>query len=244
MANILLIETSTRPCSVALSRDFAIEFRRSTLDGPAHASVLGQYVEEAMQYARQHDCMPDAVAVSAGPGSYTGLRIGVSEAKGLCFGLGRPLIAVPTLETMVCHVMFSPRYAALADDDNALFCPMIDARRMEVYTALYDRSLAPVRPVGAVVVDGGFLRDVLEERPVILFGDGAAKCRDVIRHPNARFVDDVVPMADDMLALAVRAYRDGRFEDVAYYTPYYLKDFVASTPRDLLSDLGSRAATS
>ena len=239
MASILLIETSTRPCSVALSRDFAIEFRRSTLDGPAHASVLGSYVEEAMQYAREHGFVPDAVAVSAGPGSYTGLRIGVSEAKGLCFGLGKPLIAVPTLEAMVCRVMFAPALAEAADNEATLFCPMIDARRMEVYTALYDRALNEVRPVGAVVVDADFLHDVLEERPVLFFGDGAAKCRDVIRHPNARFVDGIVPMADDMLALAVKAYRAGRFEDVAYYTPYYLKEFVASTPRDLLKELSA-----
>ena len=239
MASILLIETSTRPCSVALSRDFTIEFRRSTLDGPAHASVLGSYVEEAMQYAREHGCEPDAVAVSAGPGSYTGLRIGVSEAKGLCFGLGKPLIAVPTLEAMVCRVMFAPPLAEAADDEATLFCPMIDARRMEVYTALYDRALNEVRPVGAVVVDADFLHDVLEQRPVLFFGDGAAKCRDVIRHPNARFVDGIVPMADDMLALAVKAYRAGRFEDVAYYTPYYLKEFVASTPRDLLKELSA-----
>lgn len=239
MASILLIETSTRPCSVALSRDFAIEFRRETLDGPSHASVLGQYVEEAMQYARAHGFEPDAVAVSGGPGSYTGLRIGVSEAKGLCFGLGKPLIAVPTLQAMVCRVMFAPRYAAIAEEEGTLFCPMIDARRMEVYTALYDRALTEVRPTRAEVVDEGFLADVLAERRILFFGDGAAKCRDVIRHPNAQFIDDIVPLAEDMLALAIKAYNAGRFEDVAYYTPYYLKEFVASKPRDLLKDLGS-----
>jgi tRNA threonylcarbamoyladenosine biosynthesis protein TsaB len=232
MANILLIETSTRACSAALSNDFAIVCQRASLEGPNHASLLGVYVEDMMTYAREHDLTVDAVAVSSGPGSYTGLRIGVSEAKGLCFGLGKPLIAVGTLQTMCCHVMFSDA----EQPDDALFCPMIDARRMEVYTALYDRSLREVSPIAPKVIDSESFRDVLDERPVLFFGDGAEKCADVIRHPNARFIPGVRPLATDMLAPAVKAFNEGRFEDVAYFVPFYLKEFVASKPKNLLAE--------
>ncbi len=233
MANILLIETSTRACSAALSHDFAIVCQRASLEGPNHASLLGVYVEEMMTYAREHDLTVDAVAVSSGPGSYTGLRIGVSEAKGLCFGLGKPLISVGTLQTMCCHVMFSDA----EQPDDALFCPMIDARRMEVYTALYDRSLREVSPIAPKVIDSESFRDVLDQRPVLFFGDGAEKCVDVIRHPNARFISNVRPLATDMLAPAVKAFNEGRFEDVAYFVPFYLKEFVASKPKDLLREV-------
>ncbi len=225
MANILMIETSTRPCSVALSQDFNVEWHEETLEGPNHASVLGIYVEHAIQYAREQSMMPDAVAVSAGPGSYTGLRIGVSEAKGLAFGLGVPLIAVSTLETMVSTVMF------LHDlPEDALFCPMIDARRMEVYTALYDRALHPVEPVGARVLDEHSYDEVLRDREIWFFGDGADKCRDLFNHPRMHYIPGIRPMAREMLALAYKAFRNGDFADTAYFTPYYLKDFVATKP--------------
>lgn len=225
MANILLIETSTRPCSVALSQDFNIEWHEETLEGPNHASVLGVYVEHAMQYAREHQMMPDAVAVSAGPGSYTGLRIGVSEAKGLAFGLGVPLIAVSTLETMVSTVMFMNDLP-----EDALYCPMIDARRMEVYTALYDRALNPVEPVGAKIIGADSYDGALKEHEIWFFGDGADKCRDVLRNPRMHFIPGIRPMAREMLALACKAYRNGDFADTAYFTPFYLKDFVATKP--------------
>lgn len=232
--NILSIETSTTACSVALSHDFNCEFVRETLEGPNHASALGVFVNEAMQYAREHDILPDAIAVSAGPGSYTGLRIGVSEAKGLAFGLNKPLIAVPTLKAMCCQVMFRPDVEMA---DGALYCPMIDARRMEVYTALYDQALGEVRPVSAQVIDADFLSDVLDQREVWFFGDGADKCQQVITHPNAHFVTGVRVLARDMMALAIKAFNAGRFEDTAYFTPFYLKDFVASKPKDLLQSL-------
>jgi tRNA threonylcarbamoyladenosine biosynthesis protein TsaB len=233
MANILFIETSTRACSAALSQDFAIVHHRESLEGPNHASLLGVYVEEMMTYAREHDLTVDAVAVSSGPGSYTGLRIGVSEAKGLCFGLGKPLISVGTLLTMCCHVMF----ADAEQPDDALYCPMIDARRMEVYTALYDRSLREISPIAPRVIDADSFHDVLDQRPVLFFGDGADKCREVIQHPNAHFIPDVRPLATDMLAPAVKAFNEDRFEDVAYFVPFYLKEFVASKPKDLLHEL-------
>lgn len=237
MPNLLLIETSTKACSVALSQDFNIEFNRETLDGPNHASSLGQFVEEVMQYAREHGMMPDAIAVSAGPGSYTGLRIGVSEAKGLAFGLNVPLIAVSTLEAMCCQVMFSPMYADEDMSDGRLFCPMIDARRMEVYTGLYNAALQEVEPVQAAVVDSDCWREHLEKGPIYFFGDGAEKCTEVIQHPNAHFIPGIRVLAKDMLALALKAYNQQKFVDTAYFTPFYLKEFVASKPKNLLDTL-------
>lgn len=234
MANILMIETSTKACSVALSHEFDIAMSRETLEGPSHASQLGVFVEEAMDYARKNDMMPDAIAVSAGPGSYTGLRIGVSEAKGLAFGLQKPLIAIPTLKAMCCQVMF---HKDVEMEDGALYCPMIDARRMEVYTALYDQALGEIRPASAEVIDADFLKDVLDEHVVYFFGDGAEKCQEVITHPNARFVKDIRVIARDMLALCVQAFNRQQFADVAYFTPFYLKEFQASKPKDLLASL-------
>lgn len=234
MANLLLIETSAKACSVALSCDFNIEFKRETSEGPNHAAILGQFVEETMQYAREHELMPHAVAVSAGPGSYTGLRIGVSEAKGLAFGLNIPLIGVSTLQAMCCQVMFCPILEEGMPADG-YYCPMIDARRMEVYTALYDASLREVRPVSAQVIDADFLRSELDQHPIYFFGDGADKCQDIIKHPNAHFIPNIHVRATDLMALAVKAFNAGKFDDTAYFVPFYLKEFVASKPKDLLA---------
>lgn len=238
MANILMIETSGKACSVALSRDFDIEFSRETFEGPNHASVLGKFVEETMEYARKNGLMPDAIAVSAGPGSYTGLRIGVSEAKGLAFGLQKPMIAIPTLKAMCCQVMFRSDFMM---DEGALYCPMIDARRMEVYCALYDQALGEVRPASAEVVDEQFLHDVLDQHVVYFFGDGADKCQSVLTHPNARFVKEIRILARDMMALSVQAFNRGQFVDTAYFTPFYLKEFQASKPKDILASLSQSA---
>ncbi|MCH5328179.1 MAG: tRNA (adenosine(37)-N6)-threonylcarbamoyltransferase complex dimerization subunit type 1 TsaB [Coprobacter sp.] len=226
MPCILNIETSTTVCSVALTCDGQVVFRRENFEGPSHASVLGGYVQEALEMARMRDIAPDAVAVSCGPGSYTGLRIGVSEAKGLCFGGDMPLIAVPTLEVMTCGVMFREMY-----DEDTLFCPMIDARRMEVYSAVYNMALQPVKPVSAEIIDENSYGDILDRHTVCFFGNGSGKCREVLKHPNARFIDNVHPLAADMLALAERAFRRGEFQDVAYFEPFYLKEFVATKPK-------------
>ena len=232
MANIILIETSTKACSVSLCKDFNIEFHEEELDGPNHASSLGLFVERVMEHARQNDMMPDAVAVSAGPGSYTGLRIGVSEAKGLAFGLNVPLIAVDTLKTMCCHIMFAHDI-----EDDALYCPMIDARRMEVYTALYDRALGTVKPVSAEIISEDFLKEELDQHPIYFFGDGSEKCEEIIKHKNAHFIHNVRAMASDMMALAIQAYNRNDFVDVAYFTPFYLKEFVAKMPNNPLDEL-------
>lgn len=220
MANILLIETSAKACSVSLCKDFNIEFHEEELEGPNHAACLGLFVERVMEHSRQNDMMPDAVAVSEGPGSYTGLRIGVSEAKGLCFGMNLPLIAVSTLKTMCCHIMFSQEI-----EDDAYYCPMIDARRMEVYTALYDRALKEVKPVSAEIITEDFLKEELENHPIYFFGDGSEKCSDIIKHRNAHFINGVRAMASDMMALAIQAYNRQDFVDVAYFTPFYLKEW-------------------
>lgn len=233
--NILLIETSAKACSVALSQDFNIEFKRETLEGPNHASVLGLFVEDAIKYARENEMMPDAVAVSAGPGSYTGLRIGVSEAKGIAFGLNIPLIGISTLEALCCHVMFSPILEE-GMPENGYYCPMIDARRMEVYTALYDNALKEARPVKAEIIDDTFLKEELEDHPIYFFGDGADKCQDVIKHPNAHFIPNIRPMASDLMALAIKRFKQGAFDDTAYFVPFYLKDFVAALPKNPFED--------
>lgn len=235
--NAILIETSAKACSVALSCDFNIEFSRETHEGPNHASVLGPFVEETMSFAREHGMMPDAVAVSAGPGSYTGLRIGVSEAKGLAFGLGIPLIGISTLQALCCHVMFCPILEE-GMPEGGLYCPMVDARRMEVYTALYDAALNEVRQPSAEIVDENFLADMLDKHQIYFFGDGADKCQEVIKHPNAHFITGIHPMASDMMALAIKAYNQGKFDDTAYFTPFYLKNFVATKSRNLLESLG------
>lgn len=230
MSCILHIETSTNVCSVAVSEDGKVIFDKADRTGNNHAEALGSFVDEAMSFADSHAIPLDAVAVSSGPGSYTGLRIGVSMAKGVCYALNLPLLSVPTLELMCVPVLL--RNEEIEDD--ALLCPMIDARRMEVYAALYDRALKPVRGIQADVVDADTYRQWLEDRPVYFFGNGAAKCMDTINHPNANLIEGIEPVAKWMMPLAERKMLNDIHEDVAYFVPYYLKDFVAKQPKDLL----------
>ena len=229
MSCILHIETSTDVCSVAVSQDGASIFSKEDFKGPSHATELGVFVDEALSFADSHAIPVDAVAVSCGPGSYTGLRIGVSMAKGICYGRSIPLIGIPTLEVMCVPVLL---YRDLPED--ALLCPMIDARRMEVYAAVYDRALRVKREIGADIVDENSYSDFLAEHPVYFFGNGAAKCKDKLQHPNARFLDDIHPLAKWMFPLAEKAMAQGKFDDVAYFEPFYLKEFVASKPKNLL----------
>ena len=230
MSCILHIETSTNVCSVAVSEDGKVIFDKADRTGNNHAEALGSFVDEAMSFADSHAIPLDAVAVSSGPGSYTGLRIGVSMAKGVCYALDLPLLPVPTLELMCVPILL--RNEEIEDD--ALLCPMIDARRMEVYAALYDRALKPVRGIQADVVDGDTYRQWLDQRPVYFFGNGAAKCMDTIAHPNAHLIEGIEPLAKWMMPLAEKKMLNDIYEDVAYFVPYYLKDFVAKTPKDLL----------
>lgn len=229
MSCILNIETSTNVCSVAVSQGGVCLFKRVDNSGPNHAVALGVFVDEALSFVDSRAIPLDAVAVSCGPGSYTGLRIGVSMAKGICYGRGLKLIAVPTLELMAVPVLLEHEL-----DDDTLLCPMLDARRMEVYAGIYDRALHEVRPVQADVVDGDTYREYLDKGKVCFFGNGACKCLDTINHPNAVLVKGIEPLAEYMFPLAEKRMAKGRFEDVAYFVPFYLKDFVAKTPKKLL----------
>lgn len=229
MSCILNIETSTDVCSVSVSQDGACIFSQEDHEGPNHAVKLGTFVDEALSFADSHAIPLDAVAVSCGPGSYTGLRIGASMAKGICFGQDLKLIAVPTLELMAVPVLLREEV-----EDGALLCPMIDARRMEVYSAVYDRALHEVRGIQADVVDTETYREYLDRGPVYFFGNGAEKCMEVINHPNARLIKGVEPLAKWMFPIAERRIAQEKYEDVAYFVPFYLKDFVAHQPKKLL----------
>lgn len=231
MSCILHIETSTRVCSVAVSQDGALLFHEEDMEGPSHAVQCGVFVDQALSFAESHAIPLDAVAISMGPGSYTGLRIGVSMAKGVCYGRGVPLIAVPTLKVQ-CVPLLLQRADEIEED--ALLIPMIDARRMEVYSAVYDRALREVRPTQADIVDAQTYLEYIERGPVYFFGDGAAKCQAVIQHPNARFIPDICPLAKYMYPLAERSFLCNEFQDVAYFEPYYLKEFVATQSKKLL----------
>ena len=231
MACILHIETSTNVCSVAVSEDGQCIFEQQERgEHGTGAERLGTMVDEAMSFTDNHAIPFDAVAVSCGPGSYTGLRIGVSMAKGICYGRDLKLLAVPTLELLCVPVLLrNPEM-----EENALLCPMLDARRMEVYAALYDRSLKVVRPVSADIVDSDTYKQWLDERPIYFFGNGAQKCADIINHPHAHFIEGIEPLAKWMQPLAEKRFLNEQFEDVAYFVPFYLKDFVAIKPKKLI----------
>ncbi len=239
MACILHIETSTNVCSVAVSEDGQCIFEQKAQgEHGAGAEQLGTMVDEALSFTDNHAIPFDAVSVSCGPGSYTGLRIGVSMAKGICYGRDLKLIAIPTLELLCVPVLLRELTAnsseLSANTPEALLCPMLDARRMEVYAALYDRGLKEVRPVSADIVDANTYKQWLDERPIYFFGNGAKKCMEAINHPNAHYIDGIEPQAKWMQPLAEKRFLNGQTEDAAYFVPFYLKDFVAIKPKKLL----------
>ena len=262
MKNIILVETSTALCSVALAQDGAITSYRESSEPKAHASLTAVFVQEVLQEQglALADC--DAVCVSMGPGSYTGLRVGVSTAKGLCFGSGKPLLAVGTLDTLtaqaveyitgqVCNdeeggqAMVIPKMTANPE----FIIPMIDARRMEVYSAVFrqdnhsgneNRQIAETASVytqitetSPAIIDSESFAEYLEQGPCLFIGDGAGKCADVIKHPNAHFCQ-CHPKASAMLAPAMKALQNGDFQDVAYFEPFYLQEFVATISKKKL----------
>lgn len=230
MSCILNIETSTDVCSVAISDNGQVVFNKEDHSGPNHAVKLGVYVDEALSFIDAHGIPLEAVAVSCGPGSYTGLRIGVSMAKGICYGRDVKLISIPTLELMAVPVLLGEHPA----EEDALIVPMLDARRMEVYAKVMDRALKEVRPIQADIVDAETYKEYLDRGTVYFFGNGAEKCMEVINHPNARLVKGIEPLAKNMAPLAEKRFVEGKFEDVAYFVPFYLKDFVAKMPKILL----------
>ena len=228
MSCIINIETSTDICSLAVSVDGECLLNKEDHGQHNHSVKLGVFVDEALSFIDDRQIPLDAVAVSCGPGSYTGLRIGVSTAKGICYGRGVKLIAVPTLELMCAPVLLGEKVT----DDNALLCPMLDARRMEVYARIFDRSLHEKRCIQADVVNGDTYREYLDCHDVYFFGNGAQKCMETINHPNAHLIEGVEPLAKNMFPLAERRIALGQYEDVAYFEPYYLKDFVATQPKN------------
>lgn len=230
MSCILHIETSTKVCSVALSQDGICLHERTDLNGPSHAQVLAGYIEEAISFADSHAIPLDAVAISKGPGSYTGLRIGVSEAKGIAYGRNAKLLSVDTLKLLTVPLLLE--YEELPED--ALFCPMIDARRMEVYCALYNRALEEIQPVQALVIDEDSFKNYLDKGPIYFIGNGADKCADTIKHHNAHFIKGIQPLAKNMIPLAEMAMARQNFEDVAYFEPFYLKEFVTTKSKKQL----------
>ena len=230
MSCILNIETSTDVCSVAVSDNGQVVFNKEDHSGPNHAVKLGVYVDEALSFIDAHGIPLEAVAVSCGPGSYTGLRIGVSMAKGICYGRDVKLISIPTLELMAVPVLIGEHPA----EEDALIVPMLDARRMEVYAKVMDRALKEVRPIQADIVDADTYKEYLDRGTVYFFGNGAEKCMEVINHPNARLVKGIEPLAKNMAPLAEKRFVEGKFEDVAYFVPFYLKDFVAKMPKKLI----------
>lgn len=221
MALLLSIETSTTVCSVALSRDSNILALEELNAGYSHAENLVSFCTEVLKKSSCTFNDLDAVAVSKGPGSYTGLRIGVSAAKGFCYALNIPLISVNTLQHMALQLSATGNYV------DALFCPMIDARRMEVYCAIYDSNNAEIKETATEIITADSFVTYLENKQVLFFGDGSAKCKDFLEsQAHATFIADIVPSAASMISLAEAKYLKKDFENTAYFEPFYLKDFL------------------
>lgn len=225
MSTILQLETATTVCSAAISRNGQTIALKEEMAPNIHAGSLTLFIQEAMRQAGLKFEDLDAIAVSKGPGSYTGLRIGVSTAKGLCYALEKPLIAVDTLQMMAAG------FLSVQEAYAGKICAMIDARRMEVFTAVFDAQLNYLEPVNAKIIDAQSYADLLAGGPVSFIGDGAAKCEAVLKQQHATFVPDNFNSAAHMSKLAFQAYEQKRFEDVAYFEPFYLKDFVLTTPK-------------
>ncbi|GAB3268038.1 tRNA (adenosine(37)-N6)-threonylcarbamoyltransferase complex dimerization subunit type 1 TsaB [Larkinella harenae] len=229
MSLILSIDTSTTVCSVALHRDGVVAASYELFTEKSSSGMLTTLVQHTVLHSGHQLADLDAIAVAKGPGSYTGLRIGVSTAKGLCFALEKPLLAIDTLAAMVHQVNgFYPQSYAL--------CPMLDARRMEVYCAVFDTEGREMMATSAQIIDEHSFTDLLAQQPVVFFGNGAAKCQKVLdHHVNAVFPQQSIhPSAKTVGQLAAIAYDQGQFEDVANFEPYYLKDFVGTKPKKLV----------
>lgn len=222
MALIINLETATTVCSVALAKDGQLLFVKEINGDYTHAENLTRFIDTVLEETGYTLKQLDAISISKGPGSYTGLRIGVSTAKGLCYSLNKPLIAINTLQhsASACSLRYGEK--------NDLFCPMIDARRMEVYCAIYDKNNRCIRATAAEIIDEQAFHELLKKQVIYFFGDGAEKCKPVLsQNPNAVFIDHLYPSAANMIGLSEQAYTQQQFEDVAYFEPFYLKDFIA-----------------
>lgn len=227
---VICIETATNLCSVALCNSSGIISLKESNDFKSHASMLTVFIEEALKEKGIVAKDLEAVAVGKGPGSYTGLRIGVSVAKGIAYGASIPLIGIETTLSMFWG-MAGKAEAITGDEENTLFCPMIDARRMEVYNAIYDLHGKKEKEISAEIIDENSFADIPESKKIIFFGDGASKCREVIKRKNIYFADDFRISASHMQKPVYQAIENRNFEDIAYFEPFYLKDFITTIPR-------------
>lgn len=231
MATILIIETSTEICSIALTVNGNVIDLMESDEGQNHARLTTLFAEQLLKRNHIIPGKLDAVAVSKGPGSYTGLRIGVSTAKGICYAAGIPLIAVGTLEAMARFVSTNAIELGFPKSDQTLYCPMIDARRMEVFSMLLDEAGCVIHPITAQIIDESFLAPELKSNQIVFFGNGSSKCNKVLVSENAVFISSIKASAKHMAELAYEAYTKKQFEDVAYFEPFYLKDFVATVSK-------------
>jgi len=230
MSLILAIETATEVCSVSLTHNGKLAAIRESAGSNEHSKLLTPFINEVVLESGFNLNEINAVAVSMGPGSYTGLRIGVSAAKGLCFSLDIPLIAISTLKALTYKVL-NDEIFQLQQDNKTLYCPMIDARRMEVYTALFDNQLNEKKPAEALVIDDKSFADETKNHQLFIFGNGASKCRSALNHnKNITVIENVIPSAAAVAALAEMKFSTDDFVDTAYFEPFYLKDFIAGKP--------------
>ncbi|HBF87649.1 MAG TPA: tRNA (adenosine(37)-N6)-threonylcarbamoyltransferase complex dimerization subunit type 1 TsaB [Bacteroidales bacterium] len=225
MALILNIETSSPVCSVCIAKDGQLLSLKETTDEKSHASLLTVFINEVLIENKINIRDLDAVAVSEGPGSYTGLRIGVSTAKGICYGIEKPLIAVSTLEALT-----------FAIDKNNIsaetwFCPMIDARRMEVYSVFFDKNGVKQSEILPHIIDADSFKNELHNRQIVFFGTGAEKCKPMLTSKNAIYIDNIMPSSSNMISLSEKAFQHQNFVNLAYFEPFYLKEFMATTPK-------------
>lgn len=224
MAYILNIDTATEICSVALANDSTLLASRENSDGKSHAKTLLPFIEETLKEAQITPSQLDAVAISMGPGSYTGLRIGTSTAKGLCYSLSIPLLAIPTLQVIAAGA------TAATSDKNLLYAPLLDARRMEVFTCLYDSLLQAQNEVTSVVVDADFFTKLTTNQKVVFCGNGVDKCQDLIKDNPLAISNNAPISAKNMVQLSLEKFHKQQFEDIAYFEPFYLKEYVAAKP--------------
>lgn len=230
MALLLSLETSTQCCSVALHDDGVLVTSKVIEIPRSAASQLAVMIDEVFRSASRKPQELKGVIVAAGPGSYTGLRIGVATAKGLCYALNIPIVSVNTLELMAYQFLEMDSLGKHIKDDNVILCPLLDARRMEVYCALLDHNLNYIEEVQAKIIDEDSFKDIIESTLIFFFGDGADKCKDIIKHPNAHFSQGLIPLASSLGEIGYKKWKEAAYEDLVSFEPFYLKDFLIKKP--------------